>query len=334
MAKLLHNVLALSITLAAATPAALAQEGEEEDDAGDLFDETATTGEMGTPTGAEENPDDPDALSADAATMSEPEEKTEDEAAAPGTQVYPQRRIDRPITLYKNMAEARLDVPFVIGTDSGSARTSPLLGVALALSGRFGVTDDIEIGLRYGAVAFHESIAMGPVDSNVTAGRAVQLDFVYQIFHWLGAQVSVPFYLDPYAMGLTFGAPMQAELGPLQFFGGHDLVQINVVKFFPEWSSPVVNDLQVEADEINQVISDGRVNILFGVRYQVNDEVAISAESGITFEDFENSDNAVPFRVGPIYSPSNMLDFGLETGFLRLDESDSFFVQAMAALRI
>ena len=224
------------------------------------------------------------------------------------------------------MIEVRAEIP---STFHDPIRT------ALAVRGRFALTNEIEIGLRWSAIAFHESIDTGGgVDGTNTAGKAVQLDFVYQVFSWLGAQASVPFYLDPFAMGLTLGAPMQGNLGPLRFFGGRDLVQVKLAKFTPAWDDPLTNEVMVGIDRVNGVLSDGRVNILFGVAYQLRNDVALIAEGGWVYEDFENADNPVPLWLTGMWSPSNKFDLGLQAGFNSLDDLDTFGVRLFAGLRI
>lgn len=326
-----HPALAIALSISLATPLAFGQDEPTTDDTEDLFDETSTEGTMGSPEGAEENPDDPDAL-----TIPKKEEgdQKEEAKAEPEQGPYPQRQIDRPITLYRNMAEIRLDTPFVIDNLAGSGSDSSLTGITLAVQGRFGVTDKAEVGLRWGAVAFHEKIGTPPSDSSVTSGRAVQLDAVYQIFGWLGAQVSLPFYLDPFAMGLTLGVPLQGEIGPIRFYGLRDLVQIKLVKFAPIPNAVIYNDAQIDLDELNTTLPDGRLAFSFGAIYQHSDAFSIMAESGWILEDFKNRDAAVPLKVGPLYSPNNKIDVGLLTGFTRMDETDSFFLSLLAALRI
>jgi len=282
--------------------------------------------DTGAPAGAEENPDDPDALTNKSPDADEAATAKAEAPAEPGE--YPQRWIDRPIILYKNMAEIRVEAPFSF--------EEPLLGVSLAARGRFAVSDDIEVGLRWSAIAFHESVPTGGgVDGTNTAGKAIELDVVYRVFDWLGAQVSVPFYVDPFAMGITLGAPMQGNIGPLRFFFGRDLVQIKVAKFVPYWDNPVVNEGLVAADNVNAVTSNGRVNILFGAAYQARDDFALIAEGGWVYEDFSNNDNPVPLWLSGIWSPSNKIDLGLQTGFGSLDQpTDSFGVRLFAGLRI
>ncbi|MBT8493451.1 MAG: hypothetical protein KJO07_10375, partial [Deltaproteobacteria bacterium] len=328
--KTIRFVLTLSLVLSASV--ALGQD--------DPFDDTSTdTGSGDTPLGGEENPTAPDAIGTDSSTMVEDADKKQDVAAPKEKGPYPQRFIDRPIIVYKGMIEASADLTFA--TDVSRQRRisgqtdDGVVGAGLSLRARFAITDEIEVGLRWGAVSLHEAYEPPPVDSNITGGRALQADFVYQVFDWLGAQASIPFYVDPFAMGITLGAPMQGEVGPLQFFGLRDLVTVKIAKFMPFPNEPVANEVQAQLDEINFTESDGRVNINFGVAYQQTDAMAFIAESGIIFEDFDNADNEVPLKLSALYARSNKLDVGAQIGSRSLDEVvETFFARVFVNLRI
>lgn len=312
-------------------PAALAQEeggGDEIE-----LEEDPLPGTGGTPEGAAENPDAPK-------TSVEAEAEAEKEAEAEADRVvgpYPIEEVLRPITLPKFMSEASLDYSAgqIAFGDETSFFTTGLL------TGAFGITSEAQIGLRYGVGSFGDD-AMG--ESGYIAGKALSLDFLYNLRdytggEWVAAQLSVPIYLDPFAIGVTVGAPFKFTFfDKLSLVFGRDLVSFKLHNFVPDVGNAVINDNleQLDRTGADAAIPDSDLNLRLQVFWQHSENLAIDGRFGPRAPDFA-LDKDPPWLLdgGVTYSTSNMMDLGGRVGFQRLDEGfDSFLATVVAAFRI
>jgi hypothetical protein len=299
---------------AAAEAAAKDESGDEappSDDPGLPVDDGPTP--SGAPVGAEENPKAP---------VTEFDEPVEVEAKVAGPAApaeYPIERALRPITLPYRMTEITIDAP----NSFNPYVQSGLLGA------RHGITNEIQVGLRYGTGTLY--------DGEYFAGKAFSIDGEYQVFDWLAAQLSLPMLVDPYAAGVTVGAPMKFTiLGRLRFDLLRDLLTFKLSRFAPSVVDAAYNDRQVQADEVNSVIDNGEINVNVGATWQLQPIMALEARFGVKGRDFEfQSDSPTAFDLGLIYSSSNKIDIGGRLGFADLNDTDtSFGLWLLAALRI
>jgi len=271
------------------------------------------------PTGMEENPEAPD-------TDFERPVGAQVDAAASAPPVptgYPIERALRPITLPQRMTEITIDAP----NSFNPYVQSGLLGI------RHGVTREIQAGLRYGTGTLY--------DGEYFAGKAFSIDGEVQVFPWLAAQVSVPMLVDPYAVGVTVGAPIKAVvLGRLRFDLLRDFATFKLSRFAPSVVDAAENDRLVVADETNSVIEDGQLNLNAAATWQLQSNLAIEGRFGLKGRDFEfESDSPTALDVGllysSVYSGANQVDIGGRVGFADLNQTDETFgLWLVAALRI
>ena len=239
---------------------------------------------------------------------------------------YPIERVLRPITLPRRMTEASLTLPntfnpyvqnFVIGAQHG-------------------ITNEVQAGLRYGIGTFYASDG----ESEFVAGKAFALDVRYQIFSWLAGQLSLPILVDPFAMGVTVGAPFQFTFfDKLRLYGGGDLLTLSVSRFAPWVENPAQDEFYAELDETGTDLPAGHLFINGGAIYQYQPHIAIDARLGIytVFESLNDSSSTDPILLdaGVTYSTSNKVDVGARLGFADLNDAGaSFGLHLFAALRI
>jgi hypothetical protein len=265
------------------------------------------------PEGAQENPRAP-------VTEFDEVPRPKVEAKAPPVPTtYPTERVLRPLTLHRRMAEVSLDAPSTFNPYV----LSGLLGA------RYGITRQIQAGLRYGTGTLS--------DGEYFAGKAFSVDVEYQVFPWLAGQVSVPMLVDPFAAGVTIGAPMKFLLiDRLRVDLFRDFITFKVSRFAPSVSDAAFNDAQVATDEINGVLDDGEINLNAGVAWQWKPDLAVEGRYGLKARDFDfRSDSPMMFDVGLIYTSNRVVDIGGRLGFADLNDTDtSFGFWLLAALRI
>lgn len=266
-----------------------------------------------------ENPDDPDIdLVGDQQTVVVEKEKPK--VRAPATVGYPIEVGHRPITLKKLMVEPIFKYGVVV---------DPFIAEGV-IGGRFGITDQIQAGLRYG---------FGAVGSDLDGyevGKVVSVDFEYLIQPWVAGQLSVPILFDPISTGVVLGAPMKFiffEKLTLQFF--RDLVSFKTNRFVPDVESAAATAALIALDESNTGLPAGAINVQASAIYQQAENLAFELRAGLNAIDFElNSDSPKLFDLGAYYTHSPELDFGGRLGFRDLSDSGTFgaifFVQYRA----
>lgn len=319
--------IAFCITFFLAVPPAVAQPDDEEVE---LEDETAAPEPEGgnevelgddlvapiddgeSPGGVEENPGAPHAVGMDAN-----KKKAGPKANARGP--YPLELAARPLTLNSGMSEVYLEIP---------TNFDPFWAAG-TLRGSYGVNDKIEISLRYGLGALDDG-------GEFTEGKAIGVDFVYLVHDMVAIQASVPMLLDPFAMGLTLGAPVKWHpFEKLAFTFGRNLLNIKLKRFVPDVNNAVTDAGLVALDATNTTMDDGDIRLLFGVIYQQSPNLAIVGETGFIGPDFGTTDAGYPLTLSLVYASTNKLDLGGRIGFSNLDSASKHFGAAIfCALRL
>lgn len=294
-------------------------DGEDERDEGDEGDEDEPieldpdrVGPREVPTGATETPTSPDA----AVGMDRPGDDANTGAPArPAT--YPVPVAQRPITLYGGLFEFGV----------GAAMFPSPAAFTTALRGRYGITDRIEVGLRYAVLGADE-------DSTVT-GKAGAIDVVVGITDWAAAQLTLPALFDPFAMGFTLGAPMKFRFGDrFALFFGSDLFSYRIKGFVPSVVDPRINAARADAIAVDTLVSSGNLRLTGGAIYQLEPHMAIAVDTGVTVE-FEESENPeLPLGGTFTYSLADVLDLAARLGFENIGEGSTFSLTASLGVRL
>ncbi len=273
----------------------------------------------GDETGSEENPDAP-------LLGTNPEEDGPKAPVAKKTG-YPIAEIERPITLPDFTSEVRLDL-----------RLFPdPLDVEFGLRARYGITRQAQVGVRYNIGGFYEDGKPNAADDKATfnTGKAVALEFQYLVTEWVAPRVTIPMYVDPFAIGMTLGAQMKFRFGKLAFVGLEDVVGFKLSdKFVPDLENERANEAAADSLVINEINSDGFIRIDGGVVYQLKPNMAVSGRFGVTFNDFADDKGATALRVNVQFTPKKMIDLIGQVGFNALDDYNSFNLGGALAVRI
>jgi len=241
---------------------------------------------------------------------------------------YPIEEVLRPLTLPATTSE--------IGVDLRST-VEPIAGATLRA--RYGITRQIQIGLRYGAGGLFASDTNndGATDGDAKfhAGKAVAIDGAFLITDWAAAQLSVPMYLDPFAMGIVLGAPLKFRFGSkFAIYGLSDLIEFTAVDFVPSVTSEAYNDTRVRRAAINTQPVAGALRPSAGTIYQVSPDMAVISYLAIEMQDFKNEDVGYTLEGILQYSMSSHVDLSGRLGFDRLDDANSFGLRLSAQIRI
>ena len=286
------------------------------DDEDDFEFGADVVGPRPVPAGATEDPTPPPEFDARPAGTAE-ETQTRGPIIARGPRGYPIPLVWRPITLPAGMVEATGDTSVIVDP-------TQLIGIARV---RYGVIDRAEVGVRYVPGALD--------DDGSVPGKTAVLDVQAAILPWLSAQLALPFYIDPFAMGLTLGVPVRLPVaGRWAIFFGRDLLNIKLVDFFPELDRPRANEDRVDQLDVGTIQEDGDLRLLGGVDYQFLPNLAITGEIGVIARDFELNGAPVPLRAAVTYTPLGMLDVGARLGFADIGDGGSFGLSAFAAFRL
>tara|TARA_R110002096_G_scaffold77896_7_gene183300 strand:+ start:35090 stop:36091 length:1002 start_codon:yes stop_codon:yes gene_type:complete len=235
-------------------------------------------------TGGEENPGDPNA------TFTSDDDKPKVKAAKAATG-YPTRSIDRPLNLPGGMVQIGLEVPVSVDP----------FAVSGTLTGSYGITREVEVGLQYSPGRYGDEFAVG---------RAVALQAQYLVTDFVAAELSIPMYLDPFALGVVLAAPFRYEFfDKFAIIAGQDLLSIKVHNFFPSIENATANDALIAAREINQTVPAWALNLAAGAIYQLDDNLALDAQLGTRFDDTNNA-ATTSLEAGVLYANSSKLDFG------------------------
>lgn len=285
-------------------------EGEDEDMEMEPDQVGRPSGEI--PSGATETPNSPDSAVGMERKVEEPVNK--EPVRPPG---YPIEVALRPITLEKNMVEFGAFAPLY---------ASPA-AVTAALRARYGVTDQVEVGLRYAA--------LGADEDGAATGKGLALDVVVGITDWVAAQLSLPVLFDPFAMGVTLGVPFKFRFGQrFALFFGSDLVSFRIKEFVPTYVDPRVDEDRADAIETGTLVSRGNYRLVGGAIYQIEPHMAITADFGVSSEDFGRANTSVPLGGTFTYSAAPYLDFSARIGFDDIGLGRTFSLAGGLAVRL
>lgn len=231
---------------------------------------------------------------------------------------YPRIKIDRPLTLLRNMPRLILETPVHVNP----------FAAAFGLYASFGVTERVQIGAGY---------FVGTVDKNgFSVGKVVSPTARVLILDWLSVEAAIPVHMDPTAVGLTLGAPMYRKVSDrLAVFGGHNAVNIKINKFFPSLENAAVNAANVFAHQTNTTLPNGDYRLLGGIDYMLQKYTSLTVESGIIAPDFGLSNGIIPVRASIRKSFHQNFDAGARIGTDSLEDIDTtFFVSLFAEGRL
>jgi len=248
------------------------------------------------------------------------------EAPAPKRTGYPIEEVLRPITLPAVTSEVSLEV----------RSTFDPVDSELGLRARYGITRQWQVGLRYLIGGYYDDDPIMDDSAAFNTGKAFGVDVSYLIFDWLAAKITLPFYVDPFAMGVTVGAPMKFNFGDkFALVALDDFLDIRIVDFVPSLVSEAQNEASVGLVESNTTTAKGNLHLRVGGIYQVSPQMAVRGNLVQTFADFGDDDNPTGIEGMVQYSPMKDLDVLGRLGFDRLDEaSESFGLLIAAAYRI
>jgi len=272
------------------------------------------------PSGVEENPDAPRGGVGIDVTATPPPPPPDR-----GRKGYPIEETLRPITLPALMSEAGFDLRNNIKPYDGNT----------TLRGRFGITRQWQIGLEYTVGGFFNDIG-GQDKGKFNTGKSIGLDVTYGLFSFLGIRAALPFYLSPFAMGFTIGAPLKFHVTDKFAFGGMgDFLTFKIHNFVPSTIDERINDGNSYLVDSGTKTSRGSLNFSGYAIYQAKPNIAIGGDIGFVYEDFNDTDVPYSLHARGQYSTSNKLDFGAVFGFGDLaDVKNSVQLNLYAQLRI
>ncbi len=253
-------------------------------------------------------------------------------AGEPGAPVarpagYPVNEVLRPLTLPDFTSEIRLDL-----------RLFPdPLDVELGLRARYGITRQIQVGVRYNIGGFYDDgKPAGDDKATFNTGKAVAIDLQYLVTDWIAPRLSIPMYVDPFAIGMTLGAEMKFRFGDrLALVAFDDVVGFKLTdKFVPDLENERVNEAAADNLTVSGRNSNGYIRFEGGAIYQLRDHLAVSGRLGMTFEDFSDDDVPTSLRVFIQHTPSPRLDVVGHLGLGALDDVNTFSLGAAIAVRI
>jgi hypothetical protein len=244
---------------------------------------------------------------------------------------YPIEEVLRPLTLPAVTSEIGLDL----------RSTFDGLNTEVGLRARYGITRQIQIGLRYGIGGLYEDVGTGDDKIVFNTGKAVGLDVSYLIQDWVAAKITLPVYVQPFAMAITLGAPMKFRFGQkFAIVVLDDFLDIRVSKFIPSLTDERRNELYVALDESGTTLPDTLLHVRAGVIYQQSPQLAIKGNVSIT--SVQGTDDTTvsaktPYALEALvqYSPKAKMDVTVRAGFDDLaSASESFGLMLAAAYRI
>jgi len=251
---------------------------------------------------------------------------------------YPIEEIYRPITLPQNMSEVTLDLHAAVSTFTASG----------VLRARYGITRRAQLGLTYlwGGIYAAKNFGSVAGGTKFHPGKAVGLDLTVLLQDWIGVRVGVPVYIDPVAVSLQLGVPLQFEFfDKIQIGGLDDLVGIKLAKFVPSYNQESDNAVAAAGTDDNgnhTIQSAGYVNIGGYAVYQHKPNMAFLLRAGVRLDDFsstrtdagEASGATTYLRVGLEYTAKTFVDIGGSLGFEDLAHGGTFGPQLYVAVRI
>lgn len=240
---------------------------------------------------------------------------------------YPGREVDRPVSLPGGVGEIALSV---------KATSLPEAGGLLRL--RYGITPRVQFGLLYGGVSIYDKPNASGNGSafSVEPGKSIGAELQVVIIDGVAVRATVPMYLDPYAAGVSIGAPIHLRLSSrFALIGLEDVVSFRVHKFYPALLSEGTNTALAAADANNGVVPRGTVRVVPGLMYQQSDKLSVGGQFGLLFINFGDDPTGVELKGRMLYNISTRFDFWATAGFDNLDDaSDNISAQLGLALRL
>jgi hypothetical protein len=266
--------------------------------------------------GTAENPDAPKLPGDDAPVV-------EVAAPPPVRTGYPIEDVLRPLTLPAVTSEVSFD----------ARSTFSDFDLELGLRAKYGITRQWQIGLRYLIGGLYDDPTDAMEDSaKFNTGKAFGIDVTYLVFDWLAAHVTVPVYVDPFAMGVTLGAPMKFRFkDKFAIVLLDDFIDIRLNRFVPSLISESANEGLRVADDTNTSTPRGNLYLRVGGVYQQSPQMAVKANLTQTLQDFGDNDNPTGMEIMVQYSPSSAMDLIGRAGIDAFDRADSTFGILLAA---
>ncbi|HTM22937.1 MAG TPA: hypothetical protein VL172_20585, partial [Kofleriaceae bacterium] len=195
----------------------------------------------------------------------------------------------------------------------------------------YGITRQIEVDLRYGIGSYSNDA------SKYFTGKSVAIGGVYQLLPSIGVQLEIPMLLDPFAMGVTLGAPCKFQFGKFSLFVGRDLLSFKLVKFAPVVEDALATEALVVKEDTGVTQDVGALRLLGGIEYTLKPKMTIIGEGGLVANDFSGDDPdkaAILLRASLVVN-TKKLDYGARLGIEDFDDaSASMNLALFGALRI
>lgn len=260
--------------------------------------------------GSDENPGNPNSA------FNESDDNKPKVKALKAATGYPTRSIDRPLNLPGGMVQVALEIPVAVDP----------FAVSGTLTGSYGITRDVEVGLQYSPGRYADDFAVG---------RAVAIEAQYLVTDFIAAELSIPMYLDPFALGVVLAAPFRYEFfDKFAIIAGQDFLSIKVHEFLPSVENATANEALIAAREINQTVPVWALNLAAGAIYQMDDKMALDAQIGTRFDDTNNA-ATTSLEAGLLYANTSKLDFGAKVGAANLsDFTETLSLRVFLNLRI
>lgn len=239
---------------------------------------------------------------------------------------YPGRDVDRPVNLPAGVGEVAIEL---------GAIAQPELGAMLRL--RYGITTRVQFGLIYGgASAYDKPDIDGGTSFQIEPGKSVGAEFQVLLVDGVAVRATVPMYLDPFAIGMSIGAPLHVKLGKrFALIGMDDVVSFRISKFLPSLRSERINTVLATAVDQNGIVPDGMIRLVPGLIYQVDDKLSVGGTFGLLLFEFGDAPTGVELKGRLLYNLGKRLDVWGSAGFDNLDDAgNSVGVQAGVALRL
>ena len=255
-------------------------------------------------------------------------DQTKPVAEVPKTRVgaYPMTEVLRPLTLPDFTSEIRLETLFY---------PTPV-EAELTLRARYGITRQIQVGVAYGIGGFYNDGKRDKVRFNT--GKAVAIELSYLAADWIAPRLTVPMYVDPFAIGIELGAPVKFRFGDrFAVVGFEEMIGFKLIgdKFLPDLRHEKANEAAVDELTSGTIQSDGYFKIDGGVLYQLAPDLVVSGRFGVTLEDFAGGDVPTSLRALVQFTPVGAVDLVGEAGWDRLDANrGSLHLSAALAFRI
>ncbi|HEU0033308.1 MAG TPA: hypothetical protein VFQ53_21905 [Kofleriaceae bacterium] len=247
-------------------------------------------------------PADPNAADPAAAPAPDPNAALAPPPPASGIPGWPLSIIDRPLTLNRGLIRAQGDLAIAqvttVDVTTGNSTTSTAIG--LTLSGGYGVTDQLELGVAYG-FTLKELEAKGPL-TLYGAFRLAEGSFK------AAANAAFTYNLASEVGTLSGGLAAQWNLTP----------EVSLFTPGQQLSAVVVTDA-----DVNPV----SLALPLGLGLQASPEIFAYAQSTIATIDIADSassnifEDAINVAVGAFYSPSSEVDLGVALVFPDLENA-------------